>query len=107
MNPSLLDRVLALAPLGALAYLIHQNRAERRDVLRALEAERESFRGERRELLNRLQFPYAMPVGTDRKRPTDRDPSRSAAERAEWAQVGTAALPTFLPTDRDDVPGTD
>lgn len=104
----LLDRVLSAAPLAVLVYLARRHESERARLLRALETDRESFRGERRELLNRLHFPTVMPTGT---RPVDRQPSplaaagNSPAEKAReaWQQVGTVS--SLLPNDDDEVAG--
>jgi hypothetical protein len=108
---SLLDRLLALAPLGVLVYAIRRAETERREYLRQLAEDREHFRNERRELINRVQFPTRIPVATAPTRPADRRPNGlTTAEdsRAEWAKVGTVALPQFdLPSDADDAPGGD
>lgn len=107
----LLDRILALAPLAVLAYVLRRNESERSRLLRALESDRESFRNERRELINRVQFPTRMPVATapiEPMRPGDRRPRIPDARRQQWQKVGTAAPAEFaLPTDRDDAPGAE
>lgn len=107
MDTALLDRLLALAPLGVLAYVIRRNEAERREILHRLAEDRESFRNERRELLNRLQFPTRMPIASMPIGPADRQPNGlTPAEnaRANWSQVGTFTPPVFsLPGDGDDV----
>lgn len=108
MDTSLLDRFLALAPLGVLAYVLRRAETERREYLRQLAADREAFRNERRELINRIQFPTRIPVAAMPTRPDDRRPNGLRPEeetRAAWASVGTAALPKFdLPGDTDDAP---
>lgn len=102
MSPSLLDRLLALAPLGVLAYVLRRHDSERRDLLRVLETDREAFRSERRELINRVQFPTHMPLVATAPRAAPMNGVSDAENvRARWAQVGRAALPT----DADDVPG--
>lgn len=109
MDTSLLDRFLTLAPLGVLAYVIRRAETERREYLRQLAADREAFRNERRELINRLQFPTRIPVASMPTRPDDRRPNGltdAESARTTWASVGTAAPPNLdLPSDADDAPG--
>lgn len=105
----IVDRLLALAPLGVLAYALHRHERERAGLLKILETDREAFRNERRELINRHQFPTAMPTAT---RPVDRrppvapiSPLTPPTNVAEWARVGTVGVPTFeLPGDGSEVP---
>jgi hypothetical protein len=102
VNASVFDRFLALAPLGVLAYVLRRHDSERRDLLRVLETDREAFRSERRELINRVQFPTRMPVVATAPWPAPMNGvSDAEVVRARWASVGHAALPT----DADDVPG--
>jgi hypothetical protein len=102
----LLDRLLALAPLGVLAYVLRRAETERREYLRQLASDREAFRNERRELINRVQFPTRVPIAAVPTRPGDRRPKPAEDARAEWARVGTVALPTLdLPGDSDPAPG--
>lgn len=113
MNPSLLDRALSLAPLGVLLYALQRHEAERARMIAVLESDREAFRNERRELMNRVQFPTAMPTAT---RPIERPIMRAVEDTPltgealrqrredflrQLTNVGTAALPN----DDDDVSG--
>lgn len=108
----LLDRLVALAPLGVLVFVLRRLEGERGRLLDALEHDRAAFRDERRELINRLQFPTLAPVAT---RPTatpapvpgQHDAAVAAARRAEWASVGRvdrSGAPAGLPGDGDDLP---
>src|SRR5687767_7235809 len=58
-----------------------------RDDRDAHSAEREQFRSDRRELLNRLQHPNLVPTGTERPAPRPRDPV-TAERLREMASVG-------------------
>jgi hypothetical protein len=109
----LLDRLVALAPLGVLVFVLRRLEGERGRLLDALEHDRAAFRDERRELINRIQFPTLAPVAT---RPASTPPVASgdaaaaAERRRQWASVGrvdrTAATPDLagLPGDGDDLP---
>lgn len=108
VNTSLLDRLIALAPLGVLVYALRRHETTVRDALRAQALEQAEFRNERRELINRVQFPTRMPVAAVPMRPDDRAPSGLKPleqVRADWGRVGHAAPPVFsAPTDADDIP---
>lgn len=88
----------ALLSVGAIKLLVDLHRDERA----ATAAEREQFRSERRELLNRVQHPNLVPTGTER--PAPRPPDPRLAERARaWAQVGRV-----VPGNGDEaMPATD
>jgi hypothetical protein len=108
----LLDRLVSLAPLGVLVYVLRRLEGERGRLLDALEHDRAAFRDERRELINRIQFPTLAPVATRPAStpPAPGDAGAAAARRREWASVGrvdrTAATPDLagLPGDGDDLP---
>lgn len=121
MNPEgIIDRLLALAPLAVLIYVLRRHEAERVEHRAAAAREQEAFRTERRELLNRLQFPSRMPVATRpvdqapqsvRERIAQQQPARPPRIGGLWGGVGTAAPATpanfigSLPGDGDQVPG--
>jgi hypothetical protein len=111
MVDQLVDRVLSLAPLAVLMYVLRRQDRERHDLLVALDRDRTAFRDERRELLNRVLFPHAMPVATRpaRQAPAPTQDDELAKRRPMWGGVGTAEPPFLpgLPGDADDVPGGD
>jgi hypothetical protein len=72
----------ALAAIG-FKVLIDVHKEERELV----GVEREQWRSERRELINRQQFPHVMPTGTERPEPRQRTEAEIARQR-DWAQVG-------------------
>lgn len=96
MTDPLIDRLLSLAPLAVLAYMLRRNEAERSRMLGMLREDRESFRNERRELINRVQFPQRMPTGSA-PIPAQPEQSISRAELARQAasRVGRAAPAMF------------
>lgn len=107
----LLERILSAAPLAVLLYLARRQESERVRLLEMLNRDREAFRDERRELINRVIAPQLIPTGT---RPgaaaaAPRDANGTAAQRTRAARslVGHAAPPlapmTEPPTDDDDV----
>lgn len=102
------DRLLTLAPLGVLVYVLHRLEGERGRLLDALQHDRAAFRDERRELINRIQFPTLAPVAT-RPAPPAGDAASgdgaAAARRREWASVGRlpGVMPR-LPGDGDELP---
>jgi hypothetical protein len=82
----LLDRLVALAPLGVLVFVLRRLEGERGRLLDALEHDRAAFRDERRELINRIQFPTLAPVAT---RPASTPPAPGdAAPPPNAAGVG-------------------
>lgn len=106
---SLVDRLASIAPLALAAYLTHRHAADRRQLLVALERDRDAHRNECRELLTRITHPHLVPTAT---RPLDSRPDTvpepiTAAARAKqtWGSVGTSAPPVFkLPGDGDTAP---
>lgn len=105
MTERIIDRLLAIAPLAVLAYVV-------RTLLAALEHDRAAFRDERRELINRVQFPTLAPVATrptSPAAPAPADQEAAAARRRQWASVGRADrlgpdVTAALPGDGDDLP---
>lgn len=118
----ILDRVLALGPLAVLAYFIHRGGREQTRLIDLVDRERDAFRNERRELINRIQAPHMIPTAT---RPAVSPAEQLALARAHagngvtpaeqartaYSNVGRAApasAPPFTPraappTDADDV----
>jgi hypothetical protein len=79
-----------------------------RDDREMARAEREAWRSERREIINRIQHPHVMPTGVTR---TPRDPDELARRRmqaADYATVGRI-VPASTETNGDgddvDLPG--
>lgn len=119
MFEKIIDRLLALAPLGVLAYLIGRQANERHELLEALERTSAAARDRERELLNRITHPHLMPTGVRREADTRSRievEAAIAAKRAEqtaasaqaapelvdqagaWGGLGTAARPFPWPT---------
>jgi hypothetical protein len=95
----LLDRLLALAPLGVLAYLIGRQANERHELLEALERNSAAARDRERELLNRITHPHLMPTGTRRDadtRPRVEVEAAIAAKRAEQAAASAQVAPELV-----------
>lgn len=111
----ILDRVIGLAPLGVLVYLARRHEHERQRLLELLDRDRDAFRNERRELVNRVTHPGILPTGTRAPSTPSTNgagpppvPSPLAEKRAQWARVGMAAPaapppPDAPPGDGDDV----
>lgn len=68
--------------------IVKVGREDREDTRRLHEADAKEWRSERRELLNRLQFPDRMPVAVERVPRPPEDLARQRAAAREWAQVG-------------------
>lgn len=110
MLDRIIDRLLALAPLGVLVILARQHQVERNKLVELLDRDRQAFRDERRELINRVQAPHMIPTGT---RPADppQPPADAhagngvtAAERARaaWTAVGRVRPPEPPAPERTD-----
>jgi hypothetical protein len=76
---------LAASILAALAFGVLTD--IHREEQKAAHTEREQWRSERRELINRVQHPHVMPTGTARAEPRQRTAGEIARQR-DWAQVG-------------------
>lgn len=90
--------VAVLPAVGAIKLLVDLHKDERQ----ATAAEREQWRSERRELLNRLQHPNLVPTGTERPQRRQHDPEVTRRVR-EWAHVGQVT-PGVLTADEPDLP---
>lgn len=86
------------AALAALAF--HALTDIHREEQQAVIAERDQWRGERRELLNRIQHPHAMPTGSARPEPRART-AGEIARMQDWANVGRI-VPGRRETDDPD-----
>ncbi len=80
--------IAAVFAAFVLRHLIDLHREERKIGL----GEAENWRGERRELLNRIQHPERMPVATARPGPNPEITARLAEQRRELANVGRVVL---------------
>jgi hypothetical protein len=74
----------AASVLAALAFRVLTDL--HREEQRVIHVERDLWRTERRELLNRIQHPHVMPVATraEPRRPT----AGEVARQRDWASVG-------------------
>lgn len=95
----LFDRILSLAPLGLVVYALHRHERERMRLLQLVDRDRDAFRDERRELINRVQAPWMVPTGTRPAAPAPAEPMQNDARtataraRAAFASVGHVAPP--------------
>ena len=90
--------VLALT----LHLIVKVGREDREDSRRLHEADNAAWRSERRELLNRLQFPDRMPVEVPRPQRPPEDLARQRAAAREWASVGRVTPAANGSADADD-----
>jgi hypothetical protein len=75
----------AASVLAALAFSVLTG--IHREEQHAIHVERDQWRTERRELLNRVQHPHAMPTGSTRAEPR-RPTAGEVARQRDWANVG-------------------
>lgn len=96
--------LFAVVVLATLLWVVMGLQREERDHARhSHEVEREAWRSERRELLNRMQFPERMPVATQPvgRRPVD--PEMQRGRLREMASVGRVVqVPTVASNGAED-----